>query len=212
MTLLDKHGNPNITIASQSKLDHTETVYNFEVDDFHTYHIGEFGVWVHNADCCKVTRANLEKQYGKMNNRYFGNNGEIYWVNPLTNKTEQINKITMVNGKPHVTDPLTGKLEDATKYKVAVDHILPKSYFTKDSRFSQLPKEVQNSIMNSPDNLQPMLHSANSSKGSKIEFNNSGWETWRGQKVNAGYKAYLKRTQDETAKKLQLEYKKHGIK
>ncbi|OAV32082.1 hypothetical protein AO366_1642 [Moraxella catarrhalis] len=169
-------------------------------------------MWVHNADCCKVTRANLEKQYGKMNNRYFGNNGEIYWVNPLTNKTEQINKITMINGKPHVTDPLTGKLEDATKYKVAVDHILPKSYFTKDSRFSQLPKEVQNSIMNSPDNLQPMLHSANSSKGSKIEFNNSGWDTWRGQKVNAGYKAYLKRTQDETAKKLQLEYKKHGIK
>ena len=54
MTLLDKHGNPNITIASQSKLDHTETVYNFEVQEFHTYHIGEYGVWVHNADCCGV--------------------------------------------------------------------------------------------------------------------------------------------------------------
>ncbi|MPW54569.1 DUF637 domain-containing protein, partial [Moraxella catarrhalis] len=54
MTLLDKHGNPNITIVSQSKLDHTDTVYNFEVQDFHTYHIGEYGVWVHNADCCGV--------------------------------------------------------------------------------------------------------------------------------------------------------------
>ncbi|WP_227512449.1 polymorphic toxin-type HINT domain-containing protein, partial [Moraxella catarrhalis] len=43
MTLLDKHGNPNITIISQTKLDHTETVYNFEVQDFHTYHIGEYG-------------------------------------------------------------------------------------------------------------------------------------------------------------------------
>nr|WP_277814154.1 DUF1524 domain-containing protein [Moraxella catarrhalis] len=118
----------------------------------------------------------------------------------------------MINGKPHIKDPLTGKLEDATKYKVAVDHILPKSYFTKDSRFSQLPKEVQNSIMNSLENLQPMLKSANSSKGSKTELGGKGWDTWKGQKVNAGYKAYLKRTQDETAKKLQLEYKKHGIK
>ncbi|WP_319922455.1 polymorphic toxin-type HINT domain-containing protein [Moraxella catarrhalis] len=26
-----------------------QTVYNFEVQDFHTYHVG---VWVHNADCC----------------------------------------------------------------------------------------------------------------------------------------------------------------
>lgn len=48
----------------------------------------------------------------------------------------------MINGKPHIKDPLTGKFEDAEKYKVAVDHILPKSYFTKDSRFSKLPKSV----------------------------------------------------------------------
>ncbi|WP_196758770.1 polymorphic toxin-type HINT domain-containing protein, partial [Moraxella catarrhalis] len=54
MTLLDKHGLPNVTIISQTKLDHTETVYNFEVQDFHTYHIGEYGVWVHNADCCEI--------------------------------------------------------------------------------------------------------------------------------------------------------------
>nr|WP_241496937.1 polymorphic toxin-type HINT domain-containing protein [Moraxella catarrhalis] len=44
MTLLDKHGNPNITIISQTKLTHTETVYNFEVQDFHTYHIGKYEV------------------------------------------------------------------------------------------------------------------------------------------------------------------------
>ncbi|WP_064646816.1 hypothetical protein, partial [Moraxella catarrhalis] len=101
---------------------------------------------------------------------------------------------------------------DATKYKVAVDHILPKSYFTKDSDFIKLPKEVQNSIMNSPDNLQPMLHSANSSKGSKIEFNNSGWETWREQKVNADYKTYLQGIQIKIDKQLQDAYKKHNIK
>ena len=56
MTLLDKHGLPNVTIISQTKLDHTETVYNFEVQDFHTYHIGKYGVWVHNAECCEVNQ------------------------------------------------------------------------------------------------------------------------------------------------------------
>ena len=28
-----------------------ENVYNFEVEGFHTYHIGELGVWVHNDNC-----------------------------------------------------------------------------------------------------------------------------------------------------------------
>jgi hypothetical protein len=28
-----------------------ETVYNFEVEDFHTYFVGESGFWVHNQDC-----------------------------------------------------------------------------------------------------------------------------------------------------------------
>jgi RHS repeat-associated protein len=30
----------------------TQTVYNFEVDDFHTYFVGHQGAWVHNNDPC----------------------------------------------------------------------------------------------------------------------------------------------------------------
>ena len=26
-------------------------VYNFQVEDFHTYHVGKNGVWVHNSNC-----------------------------------------------------------------------------------------------------------------------------------------------------------------
>lgn len=52
MKLLDKDGKPTAEIINQEKLAETDTVYNFEVQDFHTYHIGEIGVWVHNADCC----------------------------------------------------------------------------------------------------------------------------------------------------------------
>ena len=63
MTLLDKHGLPNVTILSQTKLTHTDTVYNFEVQDFHTYHVGRLGVWVHNDGCCGL----LQKGGNKIN-------------------------------------------------------------------------------------------------------------------------------------------------
>lgn len=118
----------------------------------------------------------------------------------------------MLNGKPHVTDLLTGKLKDATKYTVSVDHILPKSYFTKDPRFNRLPKEVRDSIMNSPDNLQPMLKSANSSKGSKTELSGAGWDTWKGQKVNSNYRKYLESIQRDVDQRLKEAYKQYNIK
>ena len=35
-------------VATDAK---THKVYNFEVADFHTYFVGEFGIWVHNTDC-----------------------------------------------------------------------------------------------------------------------------------------------------------------
>lgn len=51
MTLVNRDNQAVLKVISQSKLDKTDTVYNFEVEEFHTYHIGEFGTWVHNADC-----------------------------------------------------------------------------------------------------------------------------------------------------------------
>ena len=49
MTLVNRDNQAILTVVSQSKLNKTDTVYNFEVAEFHTYHIGEFGTWVHNA-------------------------------------------------------------------------------------------------------------------------------------------------------------------
>lgn len=43
MTLVDRN-NKALTIVSQTKLDETDTVYNFTVDKFHAYHIGKLGV------------------------------------------------------------------------------------------------------------------------------------------------------------------------
>ena len=37
-------------------------VYNFQVEDFHTYYVGECGVWVHNAN---YKNSNRKKYVGK---------------------------------------------------------------------------------------------------------------------------------------------------
>ncbi|ERL56981.1 polymorphic toxin-type HINT domain-containing protein [Psychrobacter aquaticus] len=49
MTLIDCDEQAVLKVISQTKINKTYTVYNFEVDEFHTYHISKFGVWVHNA-------------------------------------------------------------------------------------------------------------------------------------------------------------------
>ena len=62
MILLDRN-NQEVEVISQFLLsNHPQTVYNFEVDDFHTYHIGEYGVWVHNADCWGNHISSIVKQ------------------------------------------------------------------------------------------------------------------------------------------------------
>lgn len=43
-----------LEVVSQTALEQTGTVYNIEVHEHNTYHVGEMGVWVHNATCCNV--------------------------------------------------------------------------------------------------------------------------------------------------------------
>ena len=50
--LLDVNG--NILLVENFDVELTDKpvkVYNFQVEDFHTYHVGENGVWVHNSNC-----------------------------------------------------------------------------------------------------------------------------------------------------------------
>ena len=50
--LLDVNG--NVLLVENFGVELTEKpveVYNFQVEDFHTYLVGECGVWVHNKNC-----------------------------------------------------------------------------------------------------------------------------------------------------------------
>ncbi|MDO4894373.1 hypothetical protein, partial [Moraxella sp.] len=150
---------------------------NIEVDDFHTYHVGRLGVWVHNADCC---------DFG---NRY-GNATEILtkggWVDAKTSKVMYLDPFT--NTKKFFPD-------DAV---VSFDHILPRAEFKKIPGFNNLPKDVQEKLINDPSNLQPLPKHLNSSKGSKIETGTDGWVKYvaGNQAISPGYRTYLKEHQD----------------
>ena len=66
--LLDSSG--NILFVEKFDVELTEKptkVYNFQVEDFHTYYVGENGVWVHNAG--KDYSGKTQEKYMKDNNK-----------------------------------------------------------------------------------------------------------------------------------------------
>jgi hypothetical protein len=63
LEVVDNNASIGIDYISRSKRVKPEhlfrtTVYNIEVEDFHTYYVGKAGMWVHNK--------NLKTQRGKM--------------------------------------------------------------------------------------------------------------------------------------------------
>ncbi len=101
-------------------------------------------------------------------------------------------------------NPLTGVKEvipDAAK--VHVDHILPQDAIKRIEGFDELPASVRKELLNDPVNLQPMVASANCSKGCKVEGIGNGWLTWNGQPVSAAYKDYLEKAQVAFQKKVE---------
>ncbi len=68
-----------LPIASIEIDDQSETVYNFEVEEYHTYFVGEVGVWVHNADYRNLSMGNRELVlfYTQNGKDYQGNYHEV---------------------------------------------------------------------------------------------------------------------------------------
>ncbi|WP_145331876.1 polymorphic toxin-type HINT domain-containing protein [Paenibacillus xylanexedens] len=59
------------------KLDKPVTVYNFTVEDFHTYYVTDLGIWVHNTNCPKGwiqrdVHEDIQKSLGKEAAKKFG--------------------------------------------------------------------------------------------------------------------------------------------
>lgn len=90
MPLLDRNGNSgSLKVKSQTKLERWEAVYNFEVGEFATYHIGHLGVWVHNANCCEIaTKAPVTETKRGVISPTKLKNGSIDLDVPSTSKTQ----------------------------------------------------------------------------------------------------------------------------
>lgn len=54
-----------VRVTSNTWVSGSQTVYNFEVDGFHTYFVGESGVWVHNSCTAEVGASKSLGRTGK---------------------------------------------------------------------------------------------------------------------------------------------------
>lgn len=81
MTLVNRNDEAVLTVIGQTKLDKMDTVYNFEVEEFHTYHIGTFGTWVHNACVWSMSKAGTEKvmQHATFGKFYKSKSDGLWW-------------------------------------------------------------------------------------------------------------------------------------
>lgn len=133
----------------------------------------------------------ISMKYGKLSSKWTNSEGKLEWLNPLTGKREVI----------------------PSGSTVSVDHILPQNYITtKIPNFNQLPPSTQKILIDSMENLQPMLSSANCSKGCKVEWVNGGWKSWNGEVVSPQYKQYLLDVQKSMDSKVRIEINKLIIK
>ena len=163
----------------------SETVYNLQVADHHTYFVGtsEWGwaVWAHNASYLDLAAQYAPKKKGLIGYR----------------------------------DPYAAKASTiySRRSKLAGDHVLPrdqvgavlKEYFNKNAQLVGTPAEAKiraavGEILHGRGNMRVMPRGLNSSKKnlSAADFA----KTPLGKKVNPEYIAYIQRIQRRTANKI----------
>ena len=86
-----------------------QEVYNFEVADFHTYFVGENGVWVHNTDCGDVIESSVKPKelFGRQTKHEFSGS-EIKRIKKKMQKDgydqSQPIDVVEVNGRKIIVD------------------------------------------------------------------------------------------------------------
>ena len=89
------------------------TVYNFTVDTFHTYFVGDLALWAHNIDC--ETAALTQLQHGEA----ISGSHSLDRHGADTTLAQQYERA--VNGT--LPDGATGRPTDATRFLSQVDHL-----------------------------------------------------------------------------------------
>ncbi|WP_279638187.1 polymorphic toxin-type HINT domain-containing protein [Leptospira kemamanensis] len=121
-----------------------ETVYNFEVDEYHTYFVGEVGVWVHNADY-------LEKIKNFVNKGEYESD-EILRLNELQKeRKERREKALAIRKKIDIQENGFFSLNMMSKFSEfsfeSFDKNAPQIFKKLDKAFGY---ELENGVMSSP--------------------------------------------------------------
>ncbi|MCC5813481.1 MAG: hypothetical protein JJT78_01885 [Leptospira sp.] len=94
-----------------------ETVYNFEVEDFHTYFVGEVGVWVHNENYLQKLKNLVKSGQFKSDNKIELENIEKTNKESISKYDEMMNEIRSEELDSNIqwfsTGSLTQKFMDA---------------------------------------------------------------------------------------------------
>ena len=132
--LLDSKG--NILLVEDMKLETTEIptpVYNFQVEDFHTYHVGENGIWVHNAEYSQTAfkQTKFNSSYESRVNKTPGDTNDY-----VEFKNKNLRGESTCTLKPPPDPELKSILDDAgidgIEYKNAVPDFSPVSKLELD--------------------------------------------------------------------------------
>ena len=137
--LMDNNGNTLIVeqIFRETLDNETVKVYNFKVEDYHTYYVSESGILVHNAG---DTYSKLRK------------------VSPDAESKEFVNA-----GDGKKVDPVYGYEVD----RLEADHIMPLKEITEQPGFDKLSFDDQKAIANLKENFMGLGKPTNASKGCK---------------------------------------------
>ena len=164
--LIDKNGNVfQVEQIYREKLDdESEKVYNFKVEDYHTYFVGENRILVHNAEYSPT-----EPRYGerRISDEEYD---ELRKQTPSRQARQKVNENNVIGAD----DPaIPGKKIDGP---LEADHIVSMDKITKMENFDKLTTENKLKVLNYEDNFTGLSRSANASKGAKSY---SEWTTYK---------------------------------
>ena len=155
--LIDKNG--NILYVEQvyrEKLDNQfKTVYNFKVEDYHTYFVGDCSLLVHNAEYSPT-----KPRYGerRISDEEYD---ELRSQTPSRKVRQKVNENNIIGAD----DPaIPGKKIEGS---LESDHIVSMDKITKMENFDKLSTENKLKVLNYEDNFTGLSKSANASKGAK---------------------------------------------
>ena len=123
---LQKADGSNLTIDKVEfvKLDEPVTVYNFTVEDYHTYYVTDIGIWVHNTQC------NLSKwNKGSFNNiqgsaeYHFKKHGKEVGANDLAQYIRKAEEFARTAKKGSTKSYVNGAVNGTIRYKKSGKYI-----------------------------------------------------------------------------------------